>query len=238
VCPASQCRRTKISHALQMSWITRFSMAHPVNPENLVHPVKLSYRKNKISRINRIVLLSLLMAACNSNHTVNSNNTPVISNPPSGTTYPMPPTRTTSLANMGWEMSGGKRSIFSEYKGKVLILDFYATWCVPCRDSVPHLIGLQKKFEDQGLKVVGLNVGGPGDEQEVPAFAKEFGIQYTLAKPDDDLVSFLMSDSDAIPQTFVFDRQGQLVQRFVGFGSETGIYMDSAVETALKSPAQ
>jgi len=185
-----------------------------------------------------MVFLCVLMAACNSNHSVNSNSTPVISNPPTGTTYPMPPTRTTSLANMGWQMSDGKRSVFSEYKGKVLILDFYATWCVPCRDSVPHLIGLQKKFEEQGLAVVGLNVGGPGDEQEVPAFAKAFGIQYTLAKPDEDLVSFLMSDSDAIPQTFVFDRQGQLVQRFVGFGSDTGIYLDGAVETALKSPAQ
>jgi len=213
-------------------------MAYPVNPVHLVNPVKVFDRIKRIFRIHRIVLLSLLMAACNSTDSVNSNKTPVISNPPTGTTYPMPPTTTTSLANMGWQQSDGKRAKFSEYKGKVLILDFYATWCVPCRDSVPHLIGLQKKFEDQGLAVVGLNVGGPGDEQEVPAFAKEFGIQYTLAKPDDDLVSFLMSDSDAIPQTFVFDRQGQLVQRFVGFGSDTGTYMDGAVETALKTPAQ
>ena len=150
----------------------------------------------------------------------------------------MPPTNGGSLNNLGWTFEGNKRNVFSDFRGKVLILDFYATWCMPCRDSVPHLIGLQKKFEDQGLAVVGLNVGGPGDEEEVPAFAKQFGIQYTLAKPDDDLVSFLMSDSDAIPQTFVFDRQGQLVQRFVGFGSDTGTYMDGAVETALKTPAQ
>lgn len=183
-----------------------------------------------------VVCALVLLISCKSNETNNAN-TPVISNPPTGTTYPMPPTRAMSLANMGWQTADGTRSIFSEYKGKVLILDFYATWCVPCRDSVPHLIGLQKKYDVQGLVVVGLNVGGPGDEQEVPAFAKEFGIQYTLAKPDDDLVSFLLSDSDAIPQTFVFDRQGQLVQRFVGFGTETGIYLDSAVETALKSPA-
>lgn len=220
-------------------------MAHLFNPENLVNPVKLTlrakarqaifYRIKKIFRINRIVLLSLLMAACNSNDVDNSK-TPVISNPPTGTTYPMPPTKTMSLANMGWETSEGKRSIFSEYKGKVLILDFYATWCVPCRDSIPHLIGLHKRFKDQGLTVIGLNVGGPGDEQEVPAFAKEFGIPYTLAKPDDDLVSFLLSDSDAIPQTFVFDRQGQLVQRFVGFGRDTGTYLDGAVEAALKTP--
>jgi thiol-disulfide isomerase/thioredoxin len=138
---------------------------------------------------------------------------------------------------MGWELADGKRTIFSEYKGKALILDFYATWCIPCRDSVPHLTGLQKRYEDQGLIVVGLNVGGPGDEQEVPAFAKEFGIQYTLARPDEDLVRFLLSDSDAIPQTFVFDRQGQLVERFIGFGAESGKHIDSAVETALKTPA-
>ena len=147
----------------------------------------------------------------------------------------MPPV--SSLANMGWETSDGKRSLFSEYKGKVLVLDFYATWCLPCRDSVPHLIGLQKKHEDKGLVVIGLNVGGPGDEQEVPAFAKEFGIQYTLAKPDEDLVSFLLSDSDAIPQTFVFDRSGQLVERFIGYGSETGKRIDAAVESGLQTPA-
>ena len=148
----------------------------------------------------------------------------------------MPPTRAASLANMGWELSDGKRSVFSEYKGKVLILDFYATWCTPCRDSIPHLIGLQKQYEDQGVQVVGLNVGGPGDEQLVPAFAKQFGIQYPLARPDEDLVTFLLADQDAIPQTFVFDRQGQLVQRFVGFGPGTGTYLDKAVETALKTP--
>ena len=178
----------------------------------------------------------MLLTACNSNDR-STQPTPVISNPPTGTTYPMPPTRAASLANMGWETSDGKRSVFSEYKGKVLILDFYATWCAPCRDSIPHLIGLQKKYDEQGVRVIGLNVGGPGDEQLVPAFAKEFGIQYPLARPDEDLVAFLLADQDAIPQTFVFDRQGQLVQRFVGFGPSTGTYLDSAVETALKTPA-
>jgi thiol-disulfide isomerase/thioredoxin len=185
----------------------------------------------------KILLCSLLLlSGCNSNDPPGSNtNTPVISGPPTGTTYPMPPTgRAASLANMGWELSDGKRSVFSEYRGKVLVLDFYATWCVPCRDSVPHLVSMQKKYEDQGLVVVGLNVGGPGDEQKVPEFAKELGIQYTLAKPDEDLVTFLMSDSDGIPQTFVFDRQGQLVQRFVGFGPGTGEYLEAAIITGLK----
>ena len=200
----------------------------------------LLWRMMTVKRLLLSVLACCLVffAACNGTEP-NTNSTPVISNPPSGTTYPMPPTsKAASLANMGGESSPGKRSVFSEYKGKVLILDFYATWCVPCRDSVPHLIGLQKKYDDQGVQVIGLNVGGPEDEQLVPAFAKEFGIQYPLARPDEDLVSFLFAGQDAIPQTFVFDRQGQLVQRFVGFGSDTGKYMDGAVETALKTPAQ
>ncbi|HET9710413.1 MAG TPA: TlpA disulfide reductase family protein [Pyrinomonadaceae bacterium] len=149
----------------------------------------------------------------------------------------MPAVSGTSIVNMGWELADGKRSVFSEHKGKVLVLDFYATWCVPCRDSVPHLIGLQKKYEDQGLRVVGLNVGGADDEREVPRFAKEFGIQDTLATPDEELARFLLSDVDAIPQTFVFDRQGKLVKRLIGFGKGSGKQLDAAVETALKSPA-
>ena len=187
----------------------------------------------KFKAVCAIIFSLALIVGCNSNDTTNSN-TPVISGPPPGTTYPMPPLKGASLANMGWESDDGKRSVFSEYKGKVLVLDFYATWCEPCRYSIPHLIGLQKKHEDKGLLVVGLNVGGPGDAQLVPAFAKEFGIQYTLAKPDEDLVTLLLSDYDAIPQTFVFDREGHLVDRFVGFSSQTGERIDAAVESALR----
>lgn len=189
-----------------------------------------------VGKVAAVLCSVLLLVACNNNESTNTN-TPVISAPPKSTTFPMPPMGDASIVNMGWEQGDGKRFVFSEYKGKVLILDFYATWCTPCRDSVPHLIGLQKKFEDQGLTVVGLNVGGPGDDQEVPAFAKEFGIQYTLAIPDEDLVSLLLAESDAIPQTFVFDRQGQLVYRLIGFGKSSGALIDRAVETALKTQA-
>ena len=177
-------------------------------------------------------------SACNSNDLPSntSANAPANSAPPN-TAFPMPPTNGGSLNNLGWTFEGNKRNVFSDFRGKVLILDFYATWCEPCRRSVPHLIGLQRKFEDQGLQVVGLNVGGPDDEQKVPDFAKEFGIQYTLAIPDDELVTFLMADIDAIPQTFVFDRQGQLAERLIGYGPNAGGQLDRAVEAALKTPA-
>jgi len=149
----------------------------------------------------------------------------------------MPPTNEASINKLGWTFGGGKRNVFADFKGKVLILDFYATWCEPCRRSVPHLIELQNKFADQGLQVIGLNVGGEDDEDRVPDFAKEFGIQYTLAQPDDELATFLLGDSNAIPQTFVFDRQGQLAERLIGYGPEAGDRLDSAVDAALKTPA-
>jgi cytochrome c biogenesis protein CcmG/thiol:disulfide interchange protein DsbE len=195
-----------------------------------------SNRQSAIGNWQFVLLLALLLTACNGTDVANSNKTPVISNPPP-TTYPMPPLKNTSLADMGWELAGGKRSVFSEHKGKVLVMDFYATWCPPCRDSIPRLIALQKKYDNQGLTVVGLNVGGPGDDQKVPAFAKQFGIQYALAKPDQDLVSFLLSDSDAIPQTFVFDRQGQLVKRFIGYDEAAGESLERTIESTLKTTA-
>lgn len=189
----------------------------------------------------RVLLLAALLcavAACNSYDPPSSGTKPTANNAGPNTEFPMPPVNGASINNLGWTFGGGKRNVFSDFKGKVLILDFYATWCEPCRRSVPHLIELQKKYEGQGLQVIGLNVGGDDDEERVPDFANEFGIQYTLAQPDEELVTFLLANDNAIPQTFVFDRQGQLAERLIGYGPNAGQRIDSAVEAALKTPTQ
>ena len=182
-----------------------------------------------------VLALAISFAACDGNDHSNTN-TPVISGPPR-TTPPMPPLNGKSLGDMGWSLATGGRATVSQQRGKVLILDFYATWCLPCRDSIPHLVELQHRYE-KDLSVVGLNVGGPDDLAEVPNFAKEFKIQYPLGVPEDELVSLLLADSDAIPQTFIFDRNGQLIQRFVGFGETTGEEINQVVEKAVQSNAR
>ena len=195
-------------------------------------------QKYKILAAAALVCGMVLLTSCNATDVeVSEKKTPVISAAPGNTTYPMPPVETNSLNNMGWTDSDGKHSLFSEYKGKVLVLDYYATWCTPCRKSVPHLIGLQKKHGDEGLQVIGLNVGGPEDLEKVPGFARELGIQYPLAVPDEDLVAFMLSDESSIPQTFVFDREGLLVERVIGFSAAAGARIDAAVENALKATA-
>ncbi|HZI59435.1 MAG TPA: TlpA disulfide reductase family protein [Pyrinomonadaceae bacterium] len=195
-------------------------------------------KKYKIFATATLICGLVLLASCNATDVkVTEKKTPVVSAPPGNTTYPMPPLEVSSINNMGWTVADGKRSLFSEYRGKVLILDYYATWCNPCRKSIPHLVELQKKHGDQGLQVIGLNVGGPEDLEKVPGFARELNIQYPLAVPDDELVSFMLSDIDSIPQTFVFDREGVLVERVIGFGPSAGPRIDSAVENALKASA-
>ncbi|HVS20545.1 MAG TPA: redoxin domain-containing protein [Pyrinomonadaceae bacterium] len=133
----------------------------------------------------------------------------------------------------GWSLANNQRAKLSDYRGKVVVLDFYATWCEPCRAETPHLVNMQKQYEPQGLQVVGLNVGGEDDRGEVPKYAKEFGIQYPLGFPDDEFADHYLSDNQNIPQAFVFDRSGRLVKRFVGYNEEGGRELERVVQVSL-----
>ena len=133
----------------------------------------------------------------------------------------------------GWVQSNHQHAKLADYKGKVVVLDFYATWCEPCRAETPHLVNLQKQYGDKGLQVIGLNVGGDDDRAQVPGFVKEFGIQYPLAYPDDDLVDQLLSDNQNIPQSFVYDRNGKLIKRFIGFESLGPAQIERVIQQAL-----
>ena len=181
-----------------------------------------------------VVICTMLPAACTQKqHETSSGATPVLSGRPN-TTYPMPPLKTEgSTADMGWALADGQTAKMSDYRGKVLVLDFYATWCAPCRQSIPHLVELQQRCGPQGLQVVGLNVGGVDDYPKVAGLANEFGIQYPLGIPDKALTDLFLSDNDSIPQTFVFNRNGELVKRFIGYGAAMPEQLEQVIQTAL-----
>ena len=162
------------------------------------------------------------------------------------TALPMPPVaagRTTSarfspadqtrLVSVGWTTADGQSQRPSDYAGKVLVLDFWATYCPPCREQTPHLIELQNRYGGQGLQVVGINVGGPDDQPEIPGFVKEFKITYPLGFPSEQMSQLYFSDNDAIPQTYIFDRKGRLVQRFIGYDSTMPAEVERIVKDAL-----
>jgi len=133
----------------------------------------------------------------------------------------------------GWALDNKQHATLADYKGKVVVLDFYATWCEPCRAETPLLVQLQEQYQRQGLQVIGLNVGGADDRDQVPAFAREFGIQYPLAFPDDEFADSFLGDNQNIPQAFVFDRNGELVKRFIGYSDSSGAEFERVVKASL-----
>ncbi|HMJ26038.1 MAG TPA: TlpA disulfide reductase family protein [Pyrinomonadaceae bacterium] len=141
-------------------------------------------------------------------------------------------------APTGWILANKQRAQLSDYQGKVVLLDFYATWCEPCRAETPHLVQLQQQYAAQGLQVIGLNVGGADDRDEVPGYAKQFGIQYPLAFPDDELADSYLGDNQNIPQAFVFDRNGKLIKRFVGYSENSGAELEQVVKASLTAGPQ
>ena len=132
-----------------------------------------------------------------------------------------------------WIVGNNQPVKLSDYKGKVVVLDFYATWCEPCRAETPRLVQLQKDYGASGLQVIGLNVGGDDDRAQVPVFAKEFGIEYPLGVPDDNLVDEYLTDNQDIPQAFVFDRNGEMIKRFVGYSPSSGAELERIVKGAV-----
>ena len=104
----------------------------------------------------------------------------------------------------------------SDVSGKVVVLDFWATWCPPCQESVPQLVELQKKYGPQGLAIVGISLDRAG-KRVVKPFAKKFKVNYTLLVGDYSKVVDDYGGIIGIPTLFVIDRNGNIVTSYIGY---------------------
>ena len=107
----------------------------------------------------------------------------------------------------------GKRSSLKDFRGKVVFLNFWATWCIPCRDEMPQMEKLHREFKDQGLEVVAVNFRE--DKQTVKKFVAELGLTFRILLDSDGNVS---NDYGAwsLPLSYFVDRKGNFIGKVAG----------------------
>ena len=123
----------------------------------------------------------------------------------------------------------GRRVTLKDHRGKVVILDFWATWCGPCRMAIPELVELQDKYRPRGVAVIGISMD---DRHMCPdaylrAFKEKFKVNYLILRFNHKVAQDYFGKSNmAIPTLFIIDRDGKIRNKIVG-------YSPGAVEKAL-----
>jgi cytochrome c biogenesis protein CcmG/thiol:disulfide interchange protein DsbE len=116
--------------------------------------------------------------------------------------------------------SGAKVSL-SDFKGKVVLLNFWATWCVGCKEEIPWFTDFQTKYKKDGLTILGVSLDDEGWKVLKPYLA-EHPMNYTIVLGNDD-VAGLYGGVDALPTTLLIDREGNIVSTHAGMVDRIGI---------------
>ncbi len=121
----------------------------------------------------------------------------------------------------------------SDYKGKVVLLNFWATWCGPCKIETPWLVDLQNQYGHDGLQVVGVEMGDDGKD-EITKFVKDMGVNYPILIGK-EAVGDAYGGVPALPETFFIGRDGKVVDKIIGLKGKAEI--EDSIKKALDTPA-
>jgi peroxiredoxin len=124
----------------------------------------------------------------------------------------------------------GKTVHLADYKGKVVLLDFWATWCPPCKLEIPWFIDMQRKNKDKGFEVLGVAMDDNGWE-DVKPFLSEMKVNYRVVVGDDEIAKAYGGVED-LPTTFLIDRDGKIAAVHVGLASRKDF--EDGVEELLR----
>jgi|SRR5580700_2542221 cytochrome c biogenesis protein CcmG/thiol:disulfide interchange protein DsbE len=125
----------------------------------------------------------------------------------------------------------GRKVTLSNYRGKVVLLDFWATWCGPCRTEIPHFVEMQNQYGPQGFQVIGISMDD--DAKPVREFALQYKLNYPVAVGDDKLAD-RFGGVLGLPVNFIIDRQGRIHAKYLG-ATDVSVF-DSDVKGLLAQP--
>ncbi len=130
-------------------------------------------------------------------------------------------------------MNGDSTSLAS-LRGKVVLLNVWATWCGPCRQEIPELRAIHGAYKDRGLELIGVSVDADGSDEAIRAFLRDFKMDYAIWRDPNEGVNatFRMS---GVPATFLIDRQGVLRWKATGVVEPGDTSLTNSIERALRS---
>jgi cytochrome c-type biogenesis protein len=121
--------------------------------------------------------------------------------------------------NFTWTENGTKKSL-NDYKGKVVFLNFWATWCGPCKKEMPDLMKISEELKDKNFYMIGLNVFQQASAPKIEDFLKSNPLTYITVDGNDELVKAFKNasgnDLEAVPTTFILNKDGKIVETIVG----------------------
>lgn len=109
----------------------------------------------------------------------------------------------------------GKELSLSDFEGKVIFVNFWATWCPPCRAEIPGFVEVYEEYKDQGMQIIGISVD-QWSEDKVRDFVKKYEITYPVAMFTRDFIR-AYQPGRAIPETVIIDKSGQIRHRHIGY---------------------
>lgn len=126
--------------------------------------------------------------------------------------------------------TSGQPITLANYRGYVLVMDFFATWCIPCKESIPHMIDLNRKYGRQGLQILGVSVD-EGNDREVRDFIAARRINYPVAIAGDEMQADYGLRS--IPTIYVINKRGVVAGKFQGYSDQAAKSIDDMVKRLL-----
>jgi thiol-disulfide isomerase/thioredoxin len=140
-------------------------------------------------------------------------------------------TQPTIAPDFSLESLDGKTLRLSDFRGKAVLLNFWATWCGPCKIEMPWFVDLQNQYGSQGLQIVGVAMDD-GSKEDIAKFAKDMGVNYPILIGKDS-VGDQYGGVPALPQSFLITRDGKIVDKIVGLRGKSEI--EDAIRKALNT---